>query len=170
MLVFLGSTIGNFNQSESLEFWHRVSQALRPGDFVLLGADLVKDEDVLNAAYNDAAGYSAAFTLNLFARMNRELGADIDLMALRHRARYNAAWQRIEIFAELESAQAIHVRPLEHTIHVEAGERILTEISRTFALPEFSEYLSSFGLETRRVFTDARKWFGVLLLERVPDA
>jgi len=170
MLVFLGSTIGNFNQTESLAFWGRVSGALRPGNFVLLGVDLVKDATVLNAAYNDAAGYSAAFTLNLFARMNRELGADLDLAALRHSASYNAAWQRIEIFAEFERDQTVRVRPLERALRIRAGERVMTEVSRKFVVSELEDYLAAFGLETRRVFTDPRQWYAVFLLERVPDA
>jgi len=170
MLVFLGSSIGNFNQTEALAFWTHVRRALHPGGFVLLGVDLVKDQAVLNAAYNDAAGYSAAFTLNLFTRINRELGADLEHTALRHSASYNEAWRRIEIFAEFDRAQTNHVRPLERTLRVSEGERVMTEVSRKFVVGDLEEYLSAFGLETRRVFADPRNWYAVLLLERVPDA
>jgi L-histidine N-alpha-methyltransferase len=166
VLLFLGSTIGNFNQTEALHFWTQVRRYLRPGDFVLVGVDLVKDEAILNAAYNDAAGYSAAFTTNIFERMNRELGSDIDLGVLRHRAAYNAEWQRIEIFAEFMEGQTIVVQPLERSLDVAAGERVMTEISRKFVLRDFEAYLETFGLELRRTFTDPREWYGVLLLER----
>jgi L-histidine Nalpha-methyltransferase len=170
LLLFLGSTIGNFNRTEALLFWTDVRRRLRGGDFVLLGVDLVKDAGVLNAAYNDADGHSAAFTMNLFARMNRELGAGIDLSGVRHRADYNAAWQRIEIAAEFTTDQTIAVRPLDRALPIEAGERIMTEISRKFVLGDLQEYLETFGLEVRRTFTDERGWYAVLLLERASDA
>jgi L-histidine N-alpha-methyltransferase len=170
LLVFLGSTIGNFNQTEALVFWTQVSRYLRRGDFVLVGVDLVKDASILNAAYNDMAGYSAAFTTNLFARMNRVLGSGVDVSTIRHRAVYNAPWQRIEISAEFEADQTIAVRPLERSFDIAAGESVMTEISRKFVLADFEEYLRTFGLEVRRTFTDARGWYGVLLLERAAGA
>jgi len=166
MLIFLGSTIGNLNQTETLEFWTGATRHLASGDFVLLGADLVKDPAVIDAAYNDAAGHSAAFTKNLFARMNRELGATVDLSALTHEARYVPSWQRVEIYARVIRDQTLHVRPLDRTVRLEAGERIMTEISRKFVVEDLVHYLSSFGLEVRRVFSDERKWYAVLLLQK----
>jgi L-histidine N-alpha-methyltransferase len=166
LVLFLGSTIGNLNHAESFAFWDRVSAHLAPGDFFLLGADLVKDREILEAAYNDAAGVSAAFTKNLFARMNRELEAGLQLRHLRHTARYHAAWQRIEIFAHFERPQLLRVQPLDVAFELGAGEPIMTEISRKFVLPELVRYLAAFGLEARETFTDERRWFAVLLLER----
>ncbi|MBI4420239.1 MAG: L-histidine N(alpha)-methyltransferase [Gemmatimonadetes bacterium] len=166
MLLFLGSTIGNFNQTEASLFWGRVARYLRPGDFVLLGVDLVKDEQVLNAAYNDAAGHSAEFTRNLFSRMNHELGAGVDLDAITHQARYNEEWRRIEIHARFETDQTIHVRPLQRTVRIPAGGRIMTEISRKYVLGDLEQYLTCFGLNLRHVFADERRWFAVVLLQR----
>ena len=166
MLVFLGSTIGNLNQTEASLFWRNVARHLRTGDFVLLGVDLVKDARVLHAAYNDAAGHSAAFTTNLFARMNRELGAGIDLSTLSHEARYSHEWQRIEICARFAADQTIHLRPLERTLRISAGERVMTEISRKFVIDDLREYLACFRLNVRQVFTDERGWYAVLLLQR----
>jgi L-histidine N-alpha-methyltransferase len=167
--MFLGSTVGNLNQTEAAAFWGRVSQALAPGDCVLLGADLAKPAPVLNAAYNDAAGWSAAFTKNIFARMNRELGSGIDLETIGHEARYREEWRRVEIFARFTERQTIRVRPLSRSFTVEAGERIMTEISRKFDLPELATYLSTFGLETVRSFTDPNGWYAVMLLRRRED-
>src|SRR5213079_3555881 len=99
MLVFLGSTIGNLNPQEMSDFLDRVSASLTPGDHFLVGIDLVKNVRTLEAAYNDRAGVSAAFTRNLFARMNRELGTRLDLEAIEHVAHYNQTLDRIEIFA-----------------------------------------------------------------------
>lgn len=167
MLLFLGSTIGNLNQTESADFWTKVARDLSPGDFVLLGVDLVKDVRVLDAAYNDAAGYSAEFTRNVFARINRELSADVDLATITHVAHYNDEWRRIEIYARFEADQTIHIRPLDRTVRIGAGERIMTEISRKFVLEDLEEYLTCFGLEVRRAFTDERRWYAILLLQRI---
>ena len=166
MLLFLGSTLGNLNQTEAAAFWSKVRCALTPGDFVLLGVDLVKEASAINAAYNDAAEWSAAFTKNIFARMNRELGSEIDLDAIEHEAAYRPEWQRVEIFARMTRRQQIHLAPLGRTITLEAGERVMTEISRKFELAELGAYLSIFGLETVRTFTDPREWYALLLLRR----
>lgn len=164
MVLFLGSTLGNFNHGESLRFWRSMSRHVATGDYFLLGADLVKDHEVLEAAYDDAAGVTARFTRNLFVRMNRELAAGIDVTEIEHVARYHDAWQRIEIFARFRTAQEIALGPLGLTVHVDAGELIMTEISRKFVLEHLTAYLEVFGFEVVRAFTDDRQWFAVLLL------
>ncbi len=166
MVIFLGSTIGNFNQQEADRFWHEISDALSSGDYFLLGVDLVKDEQVLNAAYNDAAGVTAAFTKNLFARINRELGASVDLDQVEHVAAYNSDWQRIETFLRFRSDQEVYIEPLDRTIPIPAETKVMTEISRKFTLDQIRENLPMYGFEVKRVFTDDQDWFGVLLLEK----
>lgn len=170
MLVFLGSTIGNLNQTEAAQFWADVARHLAPHDHVLLGIDLVKDPAVITAAYNDAAGHSAAFTRNIFHRMNRELGAGLDVNHIEHLAVYEEAWQRVEIFARFTTEQVVRLEPLATGVTVHAGDRIMTEISRKFVLDELEQYLLAFGFRVRRTFTDSRRWFAVLLLQRVPEA
>jgi len=170
MVAFLGSTLGNFNQGESAAFWTRVTQALAPGDYFLLGADLVKDPAVLDAAYNDAAGVTAEFTKNLFVRMNRELGAGLDVEGIEHEARYSETWQRVEIFARFARAQTVTIAPLGARIPIPEGERVMVEISRKFLLPDLMRYLGAFGLESRRVFTDPDEWFALLLIQRQQGA
>ena len=167
MLLFLGSTFGNLNQTEATAFWGDVRCALTPGDFVLLGVDLVKDAAVINAAYNDAEGWSAAFTKNIFTRINRELGSQIEVDAIEHEASYRPDWQRVEIFARITRRQRVHLAPLGgHPIMLEAGARVMTEISRKFELSELRAYLSIFGLETVRTFSDPHRWYALLLLRR----
>lgn len=166
MLIFLGSTIGNFAHAESYAFWGDLERHVPAGDFFLLGVDLVKDETVLEAAYNDAAGVTAQFTLNLFHRMNRELGAGLDVDHIRHVARYNKEWQRIEVFAEFTTDQTVAIEPLGRAIEIQAGEKVLVEISRKFVIEPLRQFVACFGFGVQAVFTDERDWFAVLLLQR----
>lgn len=166
LLLFLGSTLGNLNQSESVVFWRRVADAMPAGNHLLLGVDLVKDAAVLHAAYNDAAGVTARFTRNLFARMNRELDAGLDVDRIEHVARWNVEWQRIEIFGRFRSTQRLAIRPLAIEVTIPEGEQVMTEVSRKFVLPRLTAYLACFGFQLVRAFTDERQWFAVLLLRK----
>lgn len=166
LLLFLGSTLGNLSQAESVVFWRRVASAMPAGSYLLLGADLVKDPALLHAAYNDAAGVTAQFTLNLFARMNRELDAGLDLTCIAHEARWNAEWQRMEIFGRFLATQRLRIGPLGLDVTIREGEQVMTEISRKFVLPRLTTYLSCFGFHLVRAFTDEREWFAVLLLQK----
>ena len=166
LLLFLGSTLGNLNQSESVVFWRRVADAMPAGNHLLLGIDLVKVPALLHAAYNDAAGVTARFTRNLFARMNRELGAGLDLDRIEHVARWNDEWQRIEIFGLFRSAQRLRIRPLGVEVAIPEGEQVMTEVSRKFVVPRLTAYLACFGFDLVRAFTDERRWFAVLLLRK----
>lgn len=166
MVIFLGSTIGNMNQEECREFFNRIAAHLDAGDHFLLGVDLLKDRRILEAAYNDAAGISDEFTRNLFVRMNRELGSAIDISAIEHVARFNADLGQIEIHARFKRAQTIELPLLQRSFRIEAGEEILTEISRKFHIETLLPSLEMLGFRSGRVFTDERKWFALLLLEK----
>lgn len=166
MALFLGSTIGNFNQTESAWFWEKIARNVAPGDYFLLGVDLVKDVDILEAAYNDAAGVTAEFTRNLFVRMNRELGGEIDVSSIEHVAKYNADWQRMEIFARFHTTQTVHIKPFDRQYVIRAGEQIMVEISRKFVVADLTEFTQYFGFHVQEVFTDDREWFAVLLLRK----
>lgn len=167
MLLFLGSSVGNLDAHETAMFWSKVSRHLSSGDFCLLGIDINEDADSLNAAYNDAAGHSEAFTRNIFRRMNRELGSSLRTESIRHFARYNQKWRRVEIFARFLEDQVIHIEPLASSFRIKASEMILTEISRKFHLAQLIPYLSTFGLDTRQIFADSGQRFAVLLLRRL---
>jgi L-histidine N-alpha-methyltransferase len=169
ILIFLGSSIGNFNEAETTSFWRSVADHLPAGDFFLLGVDLVKDVDVVEAAYNDAAGVTARFTNNYFARINRELGAALDLSQIGHHAVWNPVLERIEIYARFHTHQQLHVEPLDQTFEIGSGERIMIEISRKYRLSKLQRELAAFGFDLKRVFTDEKKWFALLLLERTDD-
>jgi L-histidine N-alpha-methyltransferase len=167
LVIFLGSTIGNFNEVQDRLFWLNVSRCLSERDFFLLGVDLVKDTNILEAAYNDKAGVTAAFTLNLFDRMNKELKAGIDLEHLRHVARFSHVRNQIEIFAHFNREQRLRIKPTKASFAISAGESVSVEISRKFQLDELVPRLASYGFGTRRIFTDSENWFALLLLEKV---
>jgi L-histidine N-alpha-methyltransferase len=166
MLLFLGSTLGNLNQQEEQVLWSQISAGMSPGDYLLLGIDINSDEDRINAAYNDAAGWSSAFTRNLFERMNRELGSNLDVTLIDHVASFNPGRSRVEIFARFLEEQSVGIDPLDHGVKISAGEMILTEISRKFRLLERIPYLQRFGFDTLQVYTDNENLFAVLLLRR----
>jgi len=171
-LVFLGSTLGNFEPAEMEKFLHQVDAALQPGDAFLLGVDLVKDPAVLEAAYNDAAGVTERFTLNLFERMNRELDAGIPEKAVEHVAFWNDRLDQIEIYGRFLQDVRIELAGLEQRFDVAEGEMVLVEVSRKFRVDAMGERLAHHGLRLERAWTDRAGRFAVLLLKRpaVADA
>jgi L-histidine Nalpha-methyltransferase len=166
MALFIGSSIGNLGPREMDDFFCSLAKALSPQDYFLLGIDLVKEPYLIEAAYNDAAGITAQFTLNLFARMNRQSKSGIDLTAIEHLANYHPGLEQVEICARFTRKQTIHVEPLGVDFQVDAGEQIQVEISRKFRLEEFIRYAGRFGFSADAVFTDEKNWFALLLLRR----
>jgi len=169
LLAFLGSTIGNFDDHELSRFLTRFSDALSPEDWFLVGVDLEKDPEVVEAAYDDAAGITATFTRNLFARMNMELESGLDLGSVKHVARYVRERGRVEIHALFTKQQTLRVEPLKKSFRIAAEEEILTEISRKFRLDDFLPVLARHRLEPVRIFTDPQNWYALLLLQKVSD-
>lgn len=159
---FPGSTIGNFPRAEAAAFLRRQRQALGKGALFLVGADLVKEIAVLEAAYDDAAGVTAAFNLNLLRRINRELGADFEPEAFRHRAIWNAAKACIEMHLVSLRAQAVTVAGRRFAF--EAGESIHTEDSHKYRIEGFRDLAAEGGWDEVALWTDARQDFSVWLL------
>ena len=166
MLIWLGSSIGNLHPDEIELFWRRAGQSLAVGDSVLLGIDLVKDRRVIEDAYNDAAGVTARFTLNMFVRMNRELGTNLDLNNIDHEAIWSPELERIVVRGRFRTGQTIRLTdpPLEH--RVAAGDGLLVEISQKFRVVQVEEQAKRHGFRVREVFQDEQAWFAVMLLER----
>ena len=160
VVYFPGSTIGNFEPSEALEFLQRIANVSCRGGGLLIGVDLKKDERVLEAAYNDGSGVTAQFNLNLLERINRELGADFDLDQWRHRAIYNSAAGRIEMYLISEIDQFVHID--ERKFHFRRGEKIITEFSYKYAPEEFAALAGDAGFEFAQMWTDDARLFGVL--------
>lgn len=166
LLTFLGSSIGNFNRAERDQFFDLVATRLRGGDHFLVGIDLVKDPARLEAAYNDAAGHSAAFTLNLFARANRELDAGIPLDALEHVAFYDERFEQIEIYARATRSFDIAIPVLGRHLRIARGEMMRTEISSKYRPQIFAAAAARYGFSVERIDRDAEDLFGLVLLRR----
>jgi L-histidine Nalpha-methyltransferase len=160
---FPGSTIGNFEPTDAADLLRRFRAALGPGARLLLGADLVKDRATLEAAYDDAAGVTAAFNLNLLHRLNRELGADFDVSGFRHRAVWNAEEERVEMHLESSRAQRAHLGGRE--IRFRAGETIHTENSHKYRPERLEALAEAAGWKARETWTDLGRLFSVWLLD-----
>lgn len=156
---FPGSTIGNFEPPAAAAFLHHAASLLGPDAHLIVGVDLVKETSVLNAAYNDAAGVTAAFNLNLLRRINRELGADFDLERFRHHAFYNRAQHRIEMHLESRAAQKI--RLADRAIAFARGETIHTESSYKYTVESFQALAADAGWSPAAVWTDAKQYFSL---------
>lgn len=155
---FPGSTIGNFTRAEAVAFLATARGILDGGD-MLIGVDLKKDAALLDAAYDDAQGVTAAFNLNLLARINRELGGDFDLAAFAHRAFYNETEGRIEM--HLVSARRQHATVAGRTFDFDAGETIHTENSYKYSIAEFQALARCAGFEPLHAWTDADDLFSI---------
>jgi dimethylhistidine N-methyltransferase len=165
LLAFLGSTVGNFSEPENARFFTALRAALRPPDRLLLGVDLLKDPAVLVAAYDDAQGVTAQFNLNILARINRELAADFDLAAFRHRAVWKAELGRVEMHLVSDRRQSVRLRALGLTVAFEAGETIQTENCYKHSRDAVRALLARHRFEVVNVYTDPDQWFGLFLAE-----
>ncbi|MFZ0662945.1 MAG: L-histidine N(alpha)-methyltransferase [Acidobacteriaceae bacterium] len=163
MVLYIGSSIGNFEPDEAVEILRMVRKRLTPGDLLLLGVDHVKDETTLLRAYDDAAGATAAFNKNILGRINRELGANFNTRLFRHRARWNAEQSRIEIYLESLIAQCAVIPALELEVRFARGEMIHTENSYKFTAESIGAIVEQAGFGMTRCWTDDREWFGVYL-------
>ena len=163
LIIFLGSSIGNFNPQECDRFINQVTSALNPGDYFLLGIDLQKPVEILEAAYNDSQGVTAAFNLNMLQHLNNSFNANFNLDLFKHQAIYNQSKHQIEMYLISQQPQSVTLKDLNLTIELDKGDKILTEISRKFDLENMSEYLGNRRLNVVQTYTDPQQWFGLLL-------
>ena len=167
LVLYIGSSVGNFEPGDAAALLGSVRAQLAPGDRLLLGADQVKDPATLLAAYDDAAGVTAAFNKNVLRRINRELGANFDLDAWAHEARWNRSESRIEMHLRSERAQSVDVPALELAVRFAAGETIHTENSYKFTGPLVLSMFAEAAFALRREWKDDAGWFSVYLAEAV---
>jgi dimethylhistidine N-methyltransferase len=163
LVLFLGSNIGNFDPDAARRFLAAVAGTLRPGDGLLLGADLVKPERQLIEAYDDPLGVTAAFNLNLLQRINRELGGTFDLSAWRHRAAWNAAESRVEMHLDGTRPQSVHVEAAALDLRFATGQGIWTESSYKYDPDAIVSVLARAGFGSERQWIDDRARFALTL-------
>jgi L-histidine N-alpha-methyltransferase len=163
LVVFLGSTVGNFDDDELTDFLTSVRHLLHPGDSFLMGVDLVKEERELLAAYNDAQGVTAQFNLNVLRVVNRELDADFDVDAFEHVAIFNRERSRIEMYLRAHGEQRVRIPAADLSVEFADGELLLTEISTKFTKESIQDRLAAAGLSVARWYTDPEARFAVCL-------
>jgi len=165
LAFFPGSTIGNLQPSEAIQFLKYVRHLVGDEGAFLIGVDMKKDAEVFNQAYNDAEGHTADFNLNLLHRMKNELGADIDISEFSHKAFYNEKLGRVEMHLISDTKQTIKLDSLEFSF--EKGESIHTECSYKYSISEFSELAKKSGFSLLRNWSDKRDFFSIYLMRAI---
>ncbi|PIG91886.1 L-histidine N(alpha)-methyltransferase [Gloeocapsopsis sp. IPPAS B-1203] len=165
MICFIGSTLGNLSPQECELFLSQITCALLPKEYFLLGVDLQKPKDLLEAAYNDSQGVTAAFNLNMLEHLNERFDGDFDLQQFKHWAFYNESQHQIEMHLRSLRSQTVFLSALDTTVQFAPEETILTEISRKFNLNTLQQILAQQGLTTVKVWTDSQQWFALLLCQ-----
>jgi L-histidine Nalpha-methyltransferase len=165
MIFFLGSSLGNFTPQECDAFFNQVARTLQPGDYFLLGIDLQKPKEILEPAYNDSQGVTAAFNLNMLSHLNWRFQGNFDLDLFTHQAIYNQADAQIEMYLHCQKTHSVSLKVLDLKVEFQIEESILTEISRKFDLALLQKDLEKQGLKTLKIWTDTQQWFGVILCQ-----
>ena len=166
LYAFIGSSIGNFTERESVELLSEVANKMNSNDYFLIGIDRVKDRQVLERAYDDAEGITAKFNLNVLNVLNYKLGANIDLEKFSHQAIYNDKKSQIEMYLVSLCDQEMHFSRLNQSIKLEKNEKILTEISRKYTKSSIQDLLGKSGLEEIEHFEPKNEYFSLLLVKR----
>jgi len=163
LVLWLGSSIGNFETEKAINFLHKIVQNLSNSDGILIGMDLRKDKEILERAYNDSAGITAIFNLNLLSRINRELGGNFDLKNFKHIALFNEKEGRIEMYLQSLNRQNVQIKSLELEVNFIKNELIHTENSYKYTLEEINYLSNSAGLNLQKQWFDSKKWFSLNL-------
>ena len=167
LILWLGSSIGNFEQEEAIQFLKNSITSLSPGDFFLIGFDLKKEKTILEKAYNDAQQVTAEFNLNLLTRINRELGGEFDLDKFTHQAVYNNKKNRIEMYLISTCEQDVYIADLDRSYHFRKNERIHTENSHKYSLEMIENLSRQVGMKIIRKWFDPQHYFNLTLFK--PD-
>ena len=163
LVLYLGSSIGNFEWNDAIAMLRKVREQLTSGDALLLGTDMVKPAEILVPAYDDAQGVTAQFNKNILVRLNRELDANFDVGSFRHVAEWAPARSRMEIFLESTRPHKVTLRTAALTVQFRAGERIHTENSHKYTIEMVERMLCLSGYHLEKTWFDSQKWFGLNL-------
>ncbi|MBE9210936.1 L-histidine N(alpha)-methyltransferase [Nostoc sp. LEGE 06077] len=165
MIGFIGSSLGNLKPEECNTFFSQITNALQVGEYFLLGVDLQKPKEILEPAYNDRQGVTAAFNINMLEHLNRRFEGDFDTTQFEHWAFYNETAHQIEMHLRSLRSQTVQLKSLNLSVNFAPGETILTEISRKFSLESIQQLLQTRGLVPIQTWTDSNQWFGLLLCQ-----
>ena len=165
LIVFFGSSIGNFEIDEARDFLKSVRINMNDKDFLLVGFDMIKDEFLIEPAYNDKAGFTAQFNLNMLTRMNRELDCNFDLSEYVHFAFFNKKKDRIEMHLKSKSDQELRVSGSDRTFKISQGETIHTESSYKYSKEKIQELAIRSGFSLEKIFSDKNNWFNLVMLK-----
>ncbi len=165
MVIFLGSTLGNFTQTQSDQLFEQVKKILKPGDYFLLGIDLHKSTNILEAAYNDKQGITAKFNLNMLSHLNQRFDGNFNLDLFEHQAIYDQQKQEIKMYLSAQKEHQVRLEKLDLDIHFTQNESILTEISRKFEITQMLKYLAQYKLNEIQSWTDKNNLFGLVLTQ-----
>ena len=166
LIIFLGSSFGNFSPIDGYKFLEKVYATMKPGDLFLIGLDLVKDKTILESAYNDSKGVTAKFNLNILSRINDELDADFNLENFSHHAIYNEKDQRIEMYLKSLTEQSIIISKSDLELKLEKDELIHTEYSHKYRLSQIHDLLDDVGFDLKHTWLDEKKYFSLTLVSK----
>ncbi len=167
LIIFLGSSYGNFSPIDGYKFLEKVHSTMKSGDLFLIGLDLVKEKEILEAAYNDSQKITSKFNLNVLSRINDELDADFNLDGFSHHAIYNQKDQRIEMYLKSISAQSVVVSKSNLELVFAKDELIHTEYSHKYRLSEIHDLLDDVGFELKHTWLDEKKHFSLSLVSKI---
>ncbi len=165
LIMFLGSSIGNMNQELTQNFMKELRVYMAEKDSLLIGFDLQKDPAMLNAAYNDSAGITERFNLNILARINRELGGEFNLQSFKHHAFYDTIKQRVEMHLCSKEPQEVHIAACKKSFHFQHSETIKTENCYKYTREQILNLATSTDFHVSQFITDTKKWFALVLFE-----
>jgi dimethylhistidine N-methyltransferase len=166
LIIFLGSSFGNFSPNDGFKFLQKIHSTMKSGDFFLIGLDLVKDKPILESAYDDSQGVTAKFNLNILSRINAELDADFNLKNFSHHAIYNEEKQRIEMYLKSLVNQSVIVSKSDLLLNLKKDELIHTEHSHKYQLSQIHELLDGVGFEIKHTWLDDDKHFSLTLVSK----
>ena len=166
LIVFLGSSFGNFDYEPGLRFLDKINSSMKDDDLFLIGLDLVKDKDVLEHAYNDSHGITAQFNLNVLSRINSELDSNFNVDKFVHHAVYNEAENRVEIYLRSLENQTVNITKAGIALKIKQNELIHTENSHKYTVPKIKEIFSNTGFRIRDMWFDEKQYFCLVLLSK----
>jgi len=166
LIVFLGSSFGNYDPKAGLRFLQKINSLMKSGDLFLLGLDLTKDETVLEKAYNDSQGITAQFNLNVLSRINSELDANFDINKFVHHAVYNKNQNRIEMYLRSLEKQIVNIPKADLVLEIKKDELIHTENSFKFTISQIKEMSALSNFQIQDIWCDEKRYFGLVLLSK----